>query len=138
MTHDVHWPDNATLFRYREERRKHFPSPGNVARKQTEAAEREARGEMDPQHGQRMLRLQEVYRFLPSPWGCAALLKFPHSINMVLRQCLAHSAAALHIFHRLGCMHDSHVHPPCKLSHLRSEPACRQQLLCLQLPIGCR
>ena len=46
--------------RYREERRKSFPTAGNLARKLQEAAEREVRGEMDPQHGQRMLRLKEV------------------------------------------------------------------------------
>ena len=48
------------MVRYREERRKSFPTAGNVARKAAQAAEREQRGELDPQHGQRMLKLHEV------------------------------------------------------------------------------
>ena len=46
--------------RWQEERRKAYPSEANVAARRAEAAERRARGELDPAREASRLRLREV------------------------------------------------------------------------------
>ena len=46
--------------RYREERRKQYPTAENMEKREQERAERQARGESEPATSGRVLRLQEV------------------------------------------------------------------------------
>jgi hypothetical protein len=47
--------------RWQAERRKHYPTADNVTRKSEAVAEREARGELEPETALRRKRLQEVH-----------------------------------------------------------------------------
>ncbi len=50
----------SVVCRWQAERRKHYPTEANVSRKSDAVAEREARGELEPDTALRRKRLQEV------------------------------------------------------------------------------
>ena len=71
--------------RYREERRRHYPSADNLARRQAERADRLARGEPEPEASGRVLRLQEVTTH-------SSLLTSDHATAYAFRQVSQHSS----------------------------------------------